>query len=461
MTSLQIYDYTEGELGSLLAQQSFSYSVEHPDRLTIFNGTSISYNSIGCPTTFNRYNTTWSRGKLTGLTKGKMTTGTYSYSYTYNALGQRTQRSFNYFRGTQNSQVVIGETKSEVRTYTYDQSGRLIEEGISNEYYNEPGTSETLVYLYDERGIVGVNHTSSGETNTYYYQRNLFGDVIGIYDVNGNCVARYVYDAWGNCSMTHSTKSIATRNPFRYRGYYYDQDTGLYYLNSRYYYPEWRRFISPDDTSYLDPEIPNGLNLYTYCNNDPVNYCDPSGHFAISLTVLGLIAGSIIGGAIGGIAAYNTAKDNGVTGWDLFGWTMVGVLGGGIVGGVAGAGIGALVTKATGVLGYSIIKGNIFTVTKTMVIGHYGYASVATSLGYGFYQISSELYNSMNDIQRWEMNSQFLDDCAKLGANFLVEATRVISPIYNGMISYLYYEIEYLLQKGYVWLEDLSGLVKP
>ena len=78
---------------------------------------------------------------------------------------------------------------------------------------------------------------------------------------------------------------MANANPFRYRGYYYDADTGLYYCNARYYSPKWRRFISPDDTAYIDPEAVNGLNLYAYCGNDPVNYADPSGHALVSLLV--------------------------------------------------------------------------------------------------------------------------------------------------------------------------------
>ena len=139
---------------------------------------------------------------------------------------------------------------------------------------------------------------------------------------------------------------------------------------------------------------------------------------------------------------------------------MSGVIGGGIIGGAIGAGVGALVTKATGVLGFSIFKGQIFVVNKTMVIGHCGYVSLANSLGYGYYQIEDALYDSLNATQRWSMNSQFLLDCSKLGADFLVEPTRVIAPTYNGNISYLYYEIEYLLKLGYKWLEDLSALVK-
>ena len=122
--------------------------------------------------------------------------------------------------------------------------------------------------------------TTGGVSNLYYFQRNLQGDVVAIYGTNGTLKAKYLYDAWGNCTIASETTSydVANANPIRYRGYYYDDDTGLYYCNARYYSPKWRRFISPDDTAYLDPESVNGLNLYCYCNNDPVNYCDPSGH---------------------------------------------------------------------------------------------------------------------------------------------------------------------------------------
>ena len=97
-------------------------------------------------------------------------------------------------------------------------------------------------------------------------------------DNSGNAVVKYKCGAFGNCTiLSGSNVAIANANPFRYRGYYYDTETGFYYLNARYYNPDWCRFISPDSATYLNPDNPNGLNLYAYCYNDPINYCDPSG----------------------------------------------------------------------------------------------------------------------------------------------------------------------------------------
>ena len=154
-------------------------------------------------------------------------------------------------------------------------------------------------------------------------------EVIGLYDINSNCVAKYAYDAYGNCTIIDSTNSdIATANAIRYRGYYYDDETGWYYLNARYYSPEWRRFISPDDTAYLDPKSVNGLNLYCYCGNDPINFVDPSGHelewwgkiligaafILIGATVTFFTAGmGTVGLAAAGSALLATAKAVGIS----------------------------------------------------------------------------------------------------------------------------------------------------
>ncbi|MBE6697036.1 MAG: RHS repeat-associated core domain-containing protein [Ruminococcaceae bacterium] len=221
----------------------------------------------------------------------------------YNAYGQRIGVRYTFRLSAPSSAIAMGTLMGYTKAFCYDQSGRLICERKIGNYYGEGTASEQTVFLYDESGIVGMMYTgTNGETATYYFRRNLLGDVIGIYNTNGAKVGGYAYDAWGNCTITLNTNGIATKNPIRYRGYYYDQDTGLYYLNARYYSPTWRRFISPDDTSYLDPEIESGLNLYCYCNDDPVNYADPSGYIAISTIIIGCLAAFAVGSAISAVS---------------------------------------------------------------------------------------------------------------------------------------------------------------
>ena len=106
-----------------------------------------------------------------------------------------------------------------------------------------------------------------------------------IYDTNGAKVAGYAYDAWGNCKVTYNNSGYGSRNPIRYRGYYWDVDLNMYYLMTRYYDPATGRFINADTPEYLDPNTINGLNLYAYCGNNPVMCVDPSGEDAILLTI--------------------------------------------------------------------------------------------------------------------------------------------------------------------------------
>ena len=204
--------------------------------------------------------------------------------------------------------------------------------------------------MYDESGIIGMVYTSeSGASTTYYFQRNLLGDVVGIYTNSGTKVGGYAYDAWGNCTITLNSDGSAIRNPIRYRGYCYDEDTKLYFLNARYYNPEWRRFISPDDTAYLDPESVNGLNLYTYCNNDPVNYKDPSGHSA-TLLIVGLVSAAVIGGLIsGGISAGTAYLCGGDVGAAFWGGFVTGALSS------LAVGVGMAITGGWGLLACAVL----------------------------------------------------------------------------------------------------------
>ena len=177
-------------------------------------------------------------------------------------------------------------------------------------------------FFYDSTGKrVGF----ANGTMLFYYLYNVQGDVIAIARAaTGQIVATYSYDAWGNCTVTNATGyAVGDKNPFRYRGYYYDTETGLYYLNSRYYNPEFGRFISAD--GLIDNRGATSQNLFAYCYNNPVNYSDADGHLPKWLSgVLDVASGitQILAGAAMitataatgvGIAAGIAIAANGVT----------------------------------------------------------------------------------------------------------------------------------------------------
>ena len=160
--------------------------------------------------------------------------------------------------------------------------------------------TNTLEFIYDGNGLCGVKCNNEN----YLYRKNAQGDITHILDNAGMVVAKYVYDAWGNHAIldangTDLTSGVGVLNPFRYRSYYYDEETDLYYLQTRYYDPEVGRFISQDDVSYLAPDSINGLNLYAYCANNPVMNIDPTGTFLLSFLV-----GLAVTWVISSIASY-------------------------------------------------------------------------------------------------------------------------------------------------------------
>ena len=127
------------------------------------------------------------------------------------------------------------------------------------------------------------------------------GNLLALLDSSGNIVVQYKYDAWGNHTVTDANGNaitdadhIGNLNPFRYRGYYFDRETGFYFLQTRYYDPEVGRFLNMDSIEYADPESVNGINLYAYCGNNPVMGYDPDGTWdwlrAIAIAALAVVA---------------------------------------------------------------------------------------------------------------------------------------------------------------------------
>jgi len=157
-----------------------------------------------------------------------------------------------------------------------------------------PNSKTMIDYNYDETGqVIGLSYNNK----QYFYLRDILGNINKIIDKNGNVMVSYSYDGYGNHIST-AEGSIETfllnNNIFLYKGYYYDVETNLFLVSSRYYSPELCRWISPDDIEYLDPESVNGLNLYCYCLNNPIMYVDPTGHFAISTFLIGLAVTSLV-----------------------------------------------------------------------------------------------------------------------------------------------------------------------
>ncbi len=147
-----------------------------------------------------------------------------------------------------------------------------------------------------------------------------------------------------NGSIISDANHIGNLNPFRYRGYYYDTETKLYFLKTRYYDPEIGRFISQDGVEYLDPETINGLNLYAYCVNNPVMNVDPNGTIGILVGILiGVLIGAVVVGTGVAIYAGVTAYNNGVRGWDLVGAIAEGFLTGAVIGAIIGWVIAAFI----------------------------------------------------------------------------------------------------------------------
>ena len=214
---------------------------------------------------------------------------------------QMTKYGRNTYEYDGNNYRVFKQTPTEKTYYNYDGSGNL--------RFERRGRTE-INYIYDAGGIQGMKVTVPTDdpstyyaSNEFYYVKDSLGNIRVILDKSGNIMVEYNYDAWGNfvaekvrkASIGSVTVDLVSLNAFTYRGYYYDKESGLYYLINRYYDPVTGRFISPDDVGYLDFESFFGTNRYAYCLDDPVNYIDPEGKFAITSFVISLVVGIVIG----------------------------------------------------------------------------------------------------------------------------------------------------------------------
>lgn len=228
-----------------------------------FSGT-YTYDGSGNPTSF--YNvgdlSAWTMTWKNGRELASATNGTHTVSYDYDVNGLRTYKIID---GVQHDYIYA--------------SGQLLRES-----FIQGGTAYTLDFLYDQNGRPYMLNLTTAVSNqqpvtvAYYYILNLQGDVLYLVDGSGEPVASYTYDPYG--TILSASGSLASINPLRYRGYYFDDEIGFYYLQSRYYDPALCRFINAD--SYVNTAQGFlGYNMFAYCANDPVGRSDPAGEKSV------------------------------------------------------------------------------------------------------------------------------------------------------------------------------------
>jgi len=279
--STKIYSYTYDNGGNIKTETvdgivyTYTYDSVWKDKLISYDGKAITYNDMGAPINYMGTKFTWDvKGNLTDIKKGNDT-----ISYTYMSDGKRKTRNVN----------------GKITEYHYN-NGMLLSETTGD---------ETLRYYYDSTGKVTSISFKKGEEEerSYFFTRNVQGDIIAVYrNSDSKLIGTYEYDLWGKPVLTKEaeegidTDNILTKNPYRYRGYYYDNETGYYNLPARFYDPQIRRFINADSISALMIATTDVgcKNLFAYAENNPVTAKDGSGAFIDTVFDVISLAGSIV-----------------------------------------------------------------------------------------------------------------------------------------------------------------------
>lgn len=304
------YSYTTGTLGTALDTITYGYGDSSwKDLLTSYDGQALTSDTLGNLTNDGTWSYTWQHGRQLAQMSKPNGGGTENISFTYDAKGRRIAKE----------RETTGPVDGNSYRYAFTAEYTYLDDMLTDMKWTEiDGSDSSFHFTYDAVGPMSMTFCGA----EYFYLKNAQGDVTGLVDSSGTQVVAYTYDAWGNILSTTGSMadSLGYTNPLRYRGYFYDTETGLYYVSSRYYNPGIGRFINTDDVDLLGI---NGdfasLNLFAYCGNNPVSREDTNGECWISVGIMAV--GGLIGAAISAVSSAVTQKA--LTG--TVNWKSVGV----------------------------------------------------------------------------------------------------------------------------------------
>ena len=370
--SMDIKGNYTGGTAAISNSSSTSYSYDG-DRMMSFGNQACEYDAMGNPTTYRGQNAKWKGRQLSRLGD--------NFLY-YDGRGRRTRKN--------------------AINFVYDCDGRLI-----RQYNDDTNKPQTFIFYYDFEGVAAFKYNGT----MYFYLRDAQGNIIAIVDRTGNIVVQYWYDAWGNHKVVTksgveitSADHVGNLNPFRYRGYYYDTETGLYFLQTRYYDPEVGRFLNRDSVQYADPETINGLNLYAYCLNNPVEYVDPEGTWGWSSFWRG-VANVLTG--IGAIVAGALVIASGVAGVGMLVVAGVTVTAGVLTTVNGGADIGEAIS------GYNFVRDGIFGSNQSAYDLYSGItagvAAIGSAICGGWLRYNAPRINAYKNIEAYQYSNTLMD----------------------------------------------------
>lgn len=446
------YSYdTNGNVTSIVKTESgttenisFAYDNNFPDKLVSFTlnpdglslTTSITYDSSLNPISIGTASLAWTRGRLLS----EYQKGQYKAINTYNKDGIRLKKELYKKLGSLQPFLLN-------KTYEYLLDGNR----IIAEKRTPVSANPNIVYL---RYFYGVSGIEGFEYNgiVYLYLKDSLNNIVALLKYENNSfiiVAKYSYDAFGNTKVLNPDGTINTTssfigniNPFRYKCYYYDVDIGMYYCNSRYYYPYIRRWINADDLNYLDKDSIDGLNLFAYCKDNPVMLFDPSGNIAFWISML-------IGIAVGFSISF--AKDwiddgkpfNGSVGWQEYLGSSIG----GAISSLGNSLLAASIFSAIGNVTEGLISQNVNSfvdfsklLIKGALIGALSYALSSAIKGIANHRIGKIMGESTKNIK---INKRL----AEAGYGFLKIGRDGIDEVYRTLYRELHYETVELVLK--------------